>query len=139
MPAYIRNKEHVSYSSPSNTLLARAGADQVPRFIDCSLSLVSLCIQCQSRLKKLKHKYPLAGTKEEERNHRLLPEAGQPHLPGRPGQPGREEHRQEEQQGGHRPPLRPRQPRQHQEDECPAPQQADILVIHEGIDQDIYI
>ena len=85
----------------------------------------------------LKHNYPLAGTKEEERNHRLLPEAGQPHLPGRPGQPGREEHRQEEQQGGHRPPLRPRQPRQHQEDECPAPQQADILVIHEGINQDI--
>ena len=30
VPAYIRNKEHVSYSSPSNTLLARAGADQVP-------------------------------------------------------------------------------------------------------------
>jgi len=28
VPAYIRNKEHVSYSSPSNTLLARAGADQ---------------------------------------------------------------------------------------------------------------
>ena len=44
VPAYIRNKEHVSYSSPSNTLLARAGADQVPRKYFSRDSLIVPCL-----------------------------------------------------------------------------------------------